>query len=164
MTPATCTNDPVDAVVIGTGAGGAPLLARLATSGLKVVALEAGRDWSPASDFATDETEQNKLFWMDERLSGGGDPLAFGKNNSGIGVGGSTLHYTAYTPRPQPDDFRLHAELGVGVDWPIGYADLAPYYDELETFLGVSGPQLIPGVRRARPIRLHPCRSTPRRS
>ena len=145
MTPvASRTNDPVDAVVIGTGAGGAPLLARLAASGLRVVALEAGRNWLPATDFATDETEQNKLFWMDERLSGGRDPLAFGKNNSGIGVGGSTLHYTAYTPRPQPDDFRLRAEFGVGVDWPIGYDDLAPYYDELETFLGVSGPAAYP--------------------
>ena len=136
--------DVVDAVVVGTGAGGAPLLARLAAAGLSVVALEAGRSWSPAADFATDETEQAKLFWTDERLSGGGTPLAFGKNNSGIGVGGSTLHYTAYTPRAQPDDFRLRHDFGVGVDWPLGYADLAPYYDELERFLGVSGPSPYP--------------------
>lgn len=137
-------SDTVDAVVIGTGAGGAPVMARLASAGLSVVALEAGRHWSPADDFATDESEQDKLFWMDERLSGGGDPVAFGKNNSGIGVGGSTLHYTAYTPRAQPDDFRLATEFGVGVDWPIGHADLAPYYDELERFLGVSGPASYP--------------------
>jgi choline dehydrogenase-like flavoprotein len=136
--------DIVDAVVIGTGAGGAPLLARLAGAGLRVVALEAGRFWSPAEDFATDEVEQDKLFWRDERLSGGATPLAFGKNNSGIGVGGSTLHYTAYTPRAQPDDFHLHRDFGVGVDWPLGHADLAPYYDELEAFLGVSGPSPYP--------------------
>ena len=136
--------ETVDAVVIGTGAGGAPLLARLAAAGLSVVALEAGRHWSPERDFATDETEQNKLYWTDERLSGGEDPLAFGKNNSGIGVGGSTLHYTAYTPRAQPDDFRLCSDFGVGADWPIGYAELAPYYDELELFLGVSGPSPYP--------------------
>ncbi len=70
----------------------------------------------------------------------GGNPINFGKNNSGIGVGGSTLHYTAYTPRPQPTDFRLHEQFGVGVDWPLGYDDLAPYYAEIEAFLGVSGP------------------------
>ncbi len=93
-------NEMVDAVVIGTGAGGAPLLARLAKAGLKVVALEAGKFWNPNTDFATDEREQSKLFWNFERLSGGSDPIAFGRNNSGIGVGGSTLHYTAYTPRP----------------------------------------------------------------
>ena len=131
-------------VVIGTGAGGAPVLARLAAAGLSVVALEAGHEWSPAKDFATDEAAQEKLFWNDERLSAGSDPLAFGKNNSGIGVGGSTLHYTAYTPRAQPDDFLLHRDFGVGVDWPIGHAELAPYYDELEAFLGVSGPSPYP--------------------
>ena len=126
-----------DAVVIGTGAGGAPLLARLAAAGLRVVALEAGTLWDPAADFATDELEQDKLFWTDERISAGADALAFGANNSGIGVGGSTLHYTAYTPRPQPDDFRLGDEFGVGVDWPFGYAELEPYYDEAEAFMGV---------------------------
>ncbi len=157
MTNRFAANDPVDAVVIGTGAGGAPLLARLAAAGLKVVALEAGVHWSPAADFATDEEAQNKLFWMDERLSGGDDPLAFGKNNSGIGVGGSTLHYTAYVPRAQPDDFRLRTEFGVGADWPIDYDDLAPYYDEIEAFLGVSGPAHYPwGPPRATSYPLAP--------
>jgi choline dehydrogenase-like flavoprotein len=146
----------VDAVVIGTGAGGAPLMARLAAAGLSIVALEAGRRWSPAEDFATDESEQNKLFWMDERLSAGGDPLAFGKNNSGIGVGGSTLHYTAYTPRAQPDDFRLRSEFGAGADWPIGYDELAPYYDALERFLGVSGPASYPWGPARDPYPLQP--------
>ncbi len=88
-------NEIVDAVVIGTGAGGAPLLSRLAKAGLKVVALEAGEHWEPSKDFATDEVSQAKLFWTDERLSAGQDPVHFGNNNSGIGVGGSTLHYTA---------------------------------------------------------------------
>ena len=48
----------VDAVVIGTGAGGAPILARLAKAGLTVIALEAGKSWNPQTDFATDEREQ----------------------------------------------------------------------------------------------------------
>jgi len=136
--------EPVDAVVIGTGAGGAPLFARLAQAGLRVVALEAGNAWTPGTDFATDERSQDKLFWNDERLSAGDNPMAFGRNNSGIGVGGSTLHYTAYTPRAHPNDLRLHTHFGVGADWPIGYDDLAPYYDELEQFLGISGPTPYP--------------------
>lgn len=137
-------HEVVDAVVIGTGAGGAPLLARLAAAGLRVVALEAGRHWSPGRDFATDERAQSELYWNDERLSAGENPVGFGNNNSGTGVGGSTLHYTAYTPRPQPDDFRLHTEFGVGADWPLAYDDLEPYYDEIERFLGVSGPSPYP--------------------
>ncbi len=137
-------DETVDAVVVGTGAGGSPILMRLAEAGLSVVALEAGRWWDPEDDFATDEVEQNKLFWRDERVSGGADPIAFGKNNSGVGVGGSTLHWTAYAPRAQPDDLRLHTHFGVGRDWPIGYDDLAPYYDEVEAFIGVSGPNPYP--------------------
>lgn len=134
----------VDAVVIGTGAGGAPIISRLARAGLKVVALEAGRHWDPQNEFATDEREQAKIFWNYERLSAGENPLSFGRNNSGIGVGGSTIHYTGYTPRPQPDDFTIKTEFGVGRDWPIDYHDLEPYYDELELFLGVSGPSPYP--------------------
>ena len=137
-------DEVLDAVIIGTGAGGAPLLARLAQAGLKVVALEAGMHWSAAKDFATDEVSQSKLFWTDERLSAGADPLPFGNNNSGTGVGGSTLHYTAYVPRPQPDDFKLYDDFGKGVNWPIDYYDLEAYYDEIENFLGVSGPSQYP--------------------
>ena len=134
-------NETVDVVVIGTGAGGAPLLAKFAKAGLKVVALEAGNNWLPAKDFATDEPAQNKLFWTDERLSAGDDPVHFGNNNSGTGIGGSTLHYTAYVPRAHPDDFEMYKHFGVGKDWPISYSDLEPYYEEAENFIGVSGPQ-----------------------
>ncbi len=141
-------SDAVDAVVIGTGAGGAPILARLAAAGLKVVALEAGKSFD-YREFATDEREQAKLFWTDERLSAGKNAVAFGNNNSGCGVGGSTLHFTAYTPRPQPDDFRIYSDFGVGRDWCLSFDDLEPYYDELEWFLGVSGNSNYPwGTRR----------------
>src|SRR5688500_16566587 len=112
-------NEIVDAVVIGTGAGGSPLLMRLAKAGLQAVALEAGMHWHPQADFAADVREQSKLFWNFERLSAGENPLHFGINNSGIGVGGSTVHYTAYTPRPQPSGFQIYSDYGVGVDWPI---------------------------------------------
>ena len=141
-------SDTVDVVVIGTGAGGAPILARLAQAGLSVVALEAGKSFD-YKNFATDEREQSKLFWTDERLSAGSNAVAFGNNNSGCGVGGSTLHFTAYTPRPQADDFRLFSDFGVGRDWCLSFADLEPYYDELEWFLGVSGDSNYPwGTRR----------------
>ena len=149
--------DEVDCVVIGLGAGGAPLLARLAMAGLKVVALEAGPWHNPTTDFATDEKAQDFLFWNDERLAAGGDPLAMGKNNSGTGVGGSTLHYTAYTPRPLPDDLHVRRDFGQGEDWPVSYEELAPYYEEIEHFIGVSGPTPYPwGPSRAKGYPLAP--------
>jgi choline dehydrogenase-like flavoprotein len=142
--PLPTQSETVDCIVIGLGAGGAPLLARLAQAGLKVVALEAGPWHNPETDFATDEKAQDFLFWNDERLAAGADPLAMGKNNSGTGVGGSTLHYTAYTPRPLPDDLHIKRDFGQGEDWPLTYDDLAPYYEEVEQFIGVSGPTPYP--------------------
>src|ERR1700761_66180 len=89
--------EEVDAVVIGTGAGGAPILAKLAAAGLKVVGLEAG-EWfeSPLEQFPTDEVDAAPIYWLEERLSGGQTPVVFGSNNSGTGVGGSTLHWGAF--------------------------------------------------------------------
>ena len=149
-------DDEVDALIIGLGAGGGPLLSRLAKAGLKCVALEAGQ-WHDPRDFATDERAQNFLFWLDERLSAGRNAVAFGANNSGIGVGGSTLHYTAYTPRPFPEDFTLRTDFGVGNDWPIPYSELEPYLSEVEWFIGVSGPSPYPwGPPRAKGYPLAP--------
>ena len=131
--------ETLDVVVIGTGAGGSPLLYKLAKAGLKVAALEAGGFVNPA-EFASDEVAQQYLYWLDERITDGANPVTFGKNNSGIGVGGSTLHWGAYCPRPTPGNFHIRTESGVGVDWPITYDDLLPYFEDVERFLGVSGP------------------------
>lgn len=135
--------EAVDAVVIGTGAGGAPLLAKLASAGLRVVALEAGPNFTPER-FAFDETLADEIYWTEERLSGGSTPEAFGANNSGTGVGGSTLHWGAFVPRADARDLRLHTETGEGVDWPLTYDELKPYYEQVEAFIGVSGPQSYP--------------------
>jgi choline dehydrogenase-like flavoprotein len=137
------TEDIVDVVVVGTGAGGAPLLARLAERGLRVVALEAGPNCDP-DGFTNDEVESPRINWMSDRLSGGADPTAFGTNNSGFGVGGGTLHWGAFTPRPDARDLRLRSETGVGEDWPIDHAELTRYIVEVERTIGVSGPTLYP--------------------
>ena len=115
-------DEVVDVVVVGTGAGGAPLLASLARRGLSVVALEAGPNTEP-DDHTPDEVEApGDINWMDERISGGSAPTAFGPNNSGTGVGGSTLHWGAFTPRPNQHDIRLRSDSGQGEDWPIDLA------------------------------------------
>jgi choline dehydrogenase-like flavoprotein len=135
----------VDAVVIGTGAGGAPLLSELAAAGLRVVALEAGPWWdAPHEQFATDELDASKLYWLGERLSAGETPIVFGGNNSGTGVGGSTLHWGAFVPRADARDLRLRTESGTGCDWPMTLDELRPYYERVESFLGVSGPRDYP--------------------
>lgn len=130
-------------VVVGTGAGGAPLLAELAAAGLHVVALEAGPVFRPDT-FTPDEATAAELYWRDERLSAGENPQAFGGNNSGTGVGGSMLHYGAFMPRMDARDFHLFNETGQGCDWPFGAAELEPWVVQVEETIGVSGPATYP--------------------
>lgn len=54
-------------------------------------------------------------------------------------VGGSTWHWLGHTPRLLPNDFRLFSKYGIGVDWPIDYAQLEESYCEAERELGVAG-------------------------
>ncbi|KQR34504.1 GMC family oxidoreductase [Curtobacterium sp. Leaf154] len=138
------TDDVVDVVVVGTGAGGAPLLASLARRGLTVVALEAGRNTEPGDHVPDEVAAPGDINWMDERLSGGGAPTAFGPNNSGTGVGGSTLHWGAFTPRPSAHDLRLRTESGEGQDWAISHAELTGWIEQVEHDVGVAGPEHYP--------------------
>ena len=54
--------------------------------------------------------------------------------------GGGSNCWNGNTPRFMPNDFRMKSQYGVGVDWPITYEDIAPYYDETEAIMAISGP------------------------
>jgi choline dehydrogenase-like flavoprotein len=56
-----------------------------------------------------------------------------------FGLGGTTLHYQGEAHRFPDHAFRPASLYGLGVDWPLSYADLAPYYDRAEHLLGVAG-------------------------
>jgi choline dehydrogenase-like flavoprotein len=150
-------DDVVDFAIVGTGAGGGTLTYKLASAGFRVVAFDAGPFWRPLEDFASDEKEQQKLYWSAERVVAGADPIQLGANNSGRGVGGSTVHFTMLTPRFRPEWFKSRSLLGYGVDWPISWEEIEPYYDEAEQMLQVAGPLSYPwGHRRSRyPRRAH---------
>ncbi|MGH7765065.1 MAG: GMC family oxidoreductase [Candidatus Dormibacteraceae bacterium] len=131
--------DEVDVVIVGCGAGGAVLAQRLARRGWKVVVLEAGPFWDPDEDWVSDEAGSHHLYWNEPRVIGGADPVPLGSNNSGRGVGGSTIHYAGYVPRFHPSDFHTHSVDGVGADWPFAYEELQPYYEQIEEELPVAG-------------------------
>ena len=136
--------DEVDYVIVGVGAGGGVLLQRLARAGFRVIGFDAGPLWDTERDWVSDEAGSHKLYWTEQRVTGGSHPLAFGANNSGRGVGGSTVHWASFTPRLHPSDFSIHSIDGVGVDWPLAYSDLKPYYELMELELPVSGPAYFP--------------------
>ncbi len=130
---------PVDLLIVGAGAGGGTLAQRLSRKGWKVVVLEAGPFWDPDEDWVSDEAGSHDLYWTEQRVIGGQDPVELGKNNSGHGVGGSMVHYAGYCPRFHPSDFEVCSRDGVGEDWPISYAELKPHYELLELELPVAG-------------------------
>jgi choline dehydrogenase-like flavoprotein len=138
--------DKVDACIIGSGAGGGVVAKELGEQGIKVVVLEAGRRLDPLRDYPT--ARQDWEIYT-ERFSALFNVPALQKvtfSNRSIyrpaqinGVGGGTLQYLAYAIRMRPDDFRVYSIDGVGMDWPITYEELAPYYRKVELELGVSG-------------------------
>ena len=150
--------DEVDFAIVGTGAGGGTLACRLAEKGFSVVALDAGPFFRPMEDFASDETEQNKLYWMDQRIIDGETPLTMGGKNSGKAVGGSTVHFAMVSLRFRPEWFKSRTVMGYGADWPIDWREMWHYYRQAEEALSISGPVSYPwGPKRPRyPYRAHP--------
>jgi choline dehydrogenase-like flavoprotein len=158
-TPMRCysRDEAVDFCVIGAGAGGGTLSCKLSEYGFTVVTLDAGPYWRPLEDFASDESHQAKLYWTDERIVDGDNPLQLGANNSGKSVGGSTVHFAMVSLRFRPEWFKARTKLGYGVNWPLDWREMWRYYCEVEHALKISGPIRYPwGPKRPRyPYRPH---------
>jgi len=147
------SSEEVDFCIVGAGAGGGVLGAKLAEAGLSVVILDAGPHWNPVKDFVSDEIASRRLYWTDERITGGDNPVELGSNNSGQGVGGGTVHYSMVAMRAHPEDFRRRTldgdvERADIRDWPLVFEDLEPYYEEVEEALQIAGPTFYPWGRR----------------
>ncbi len=159
-TPMRCHADgeTVDFAIVGTGAGGGTLAARLAEQGFSVVAFDPGPFFRPLDDFASDEEAQGQLYWNDERIIYGADPVKLGGNNSGKAVGGSTVHFAMVSLRFRPEHFKSRSLLGYGADWPVDWREMWGYYDQVERALSISGPVTYPwGPKRPRyPYWPHP--------
>jgi choline dehydrogenase-like flavoprotein len=132
------TNEKVDVVIVGAGASGSVYASVLAKAGKKVVLIESGPDWE-LSDLISSE------IWGRRVKPAGAPILLEGKNpmtysaQGGWGVGGAALHYYANFPRYLPTDFKIKSEHNRAHDWPISYADVAPFYDKVAREVGVSG-------------------------
>jgi choline dehydrogenase-like flavoprotein len=167
-----------DAIVVGTGISGGWAAKELTEKGLKTLVLERGRDVKHVVDYPTmtkdpwqlpnadkisaEElklypvqsrtnwvTQANKHWWVKDHE----DPYTEVKPFDwirGYHTGGRSIMWGKQTYRLSDLDFEANLKDGVGVDWPVRYKEMSPWYDYVETFIGVSGraeglPQLPDG-------------------
>ncbi len=151
-----------DVCIIGSGAAGGTAAKILTEGGLNVVMLEAGPPLDPARDY-------KEHFWpydLEHRGAGVGGKLRGLLNTEFLApngaweidgepyisapgstfrwfrsriVGGRTNHWGRIALRLAPVDFKSRSTDGIGDDWPITYQEIAPYYDKVESYIGVFG-------------------------
>jgi choline dehydrogenase-like flavoprotein len=155
-----------DAIVIGSGISGGWAAKELCEKGLKTLLLDRGRNVEHIKDYPTstlnpwdfahglqnsekDKAENpiqsqsydegSKLFYVSDREH----PYVqqHGSFNwiRGYHVGGRSLTWGRQCYRLSDLDFEANAKEGIGIDWPIRYKDIAPWYDYVENFVGISG-------------------------
>ena len=136
----TTPSEHYDVIVIGSGAGGGTLTHALAPTGKRILLLERG-DWMPREP----QNWDSKAVWIDKRYSNSGKwtDAATGKMftpKQHYYVGGNTKVYGAILFRFREADFgEIQHVDGVSPAWPIGYADLDPWYDRAEALYQVHG-------------------------
>ncbi len=125
-----------DVCIAGSGAAGGVLAAHLARQGADVLVLEGGPSVNTRTDFNTHafpfDFPNRHIPVMKPGKEG------FDSERS-RGVGGKTMLWNAVALRMSPRDFKGRSHDGAGEDWPIDYADLAPYYERIEREVGVCG-------------------------
>lgn len=161
-----------DAIVVGSGMTGGWAAKELTERGLNTLLLEAGRSMDPAADYLEHEPvyefkfrglgdrrheaarqfiqskagpfeEQTAHFFVDDV----DNPYTFPEDKPfywirGRHLGGRSVMWGRQSYRLGDLDFEANAREEIGVDWPIRYRDISPWYDHVEDFIGVSGEAL----------------------
>ncbi len=147
-----------DVVIVGSGAGGGMAAYMLSKAGVKVALLEAGPMYDPRKNVT-----QLKWPWESPRRGASTDDRSFGDFDAAYGgwnlagepftktkgtqfmwfrarmLGGRTNHWGRISLRFGPKDFKRRSIDGLGDDWPIGYDDVAPFYDRVDKLIGIFG-------------------------
>lgn len=162
---ASTQRGPYDVIVVGSGAGGGQAAYTLCMEGVRVLMLEAGREYSPPREtpmFQTPDmaplgaanTPDRQKGFYDATVDGGwvvpGEPYVTVPDRWGNHftwwrprmLGGRTNHWGRISLRNGPYDFTPRSRDGLGFDWPITYDDVAPYYDKVEMLVGVYGGEV----------------------
>ncbi len=147
-----------DVCIVGSGAGGGMAAYMLTRAGANVALLEAGPMWDNSRDAVMlmpsyqsprrgRSTPQRHFGEFDAALGGWsleGEPYTVAPGSNFMWfrsrmLGGRTNHWGRISLRFGPDDFRRKSIDGLGDDWPIGYDDLRPWYDDVDRLIGIFG-------------------------
>jgi choline dehydrogenase-like flavoprotein len=153
-------SEPYDVIIVGSGAGGGMSAYTLTHAGLKVLLLEAGRNYDPLTETPMFQipsqaplrgasTPDKPFGFFDATVGGGWDvpnePYTIAEGSEPFMwwrprmLGGRTNHWGRISLRFGPLDFKPQSRDGLGQDWPISYDELAPWYDKVERLIGVTG-------------------------
>ncbi|HEU5079055.1 MAG TPA: GMC family oxidoreductase [Opitutaceae bacterium] len=156
--------DNYDVIIVGSGAGGGQAAYTLAMEGVKILMLEAGRDYDPTTETPMFQenfraplravgTPDKPYGFYDAGVAGGwkmaDEPYTMGEQDPTRHMmwfrtrmlGGRTNHWSRVALRMGPYDFKPYSRDGLGFDWPVSYEEIAPYYEKVETLIGVYGPE-----------------------
>ena len=165
------SNEMYDAIVVGTGISGGWAAKELCENGLKTLVLERGRMVTHIKDYPTanldpwdmpnngDLTPEQKSRQEKQARTGYTvraesnhwfvDDVTHPYNETkrfdwmrGYHVGGRSIMWGRHSYRWSDLDFEANAKDGIAVDWPVRYKDIAPWYDRVEEYIGVSGENL----------------------
>ncbi len=160
-----------DACIVGSGAGGGAMAYALTRAGLRVALLEKGPHYRDADFFHDELSVCRRSYFVPDPMKephvvvrDGGAPKTSSDGWISCCVGGGTVHMSGFFFRMRPEDFTLRTRFGdvAGAnvaDWPFSYDELAPYYDEVERVIGVSGDAAAEG--RSTPYPLGPIATHP---
>lgn len=160
-------NQTFDAIVIGSGISGGWAAKELCEKGLKVLMLERGGPYEHVKDYKSAQknpwefehrgsttAEQRKKYPVIHRGWAASEAVMDGWANEtdcpytetkpftwwrSYRMGGRSILWGRQSYRLSPMDFQANEKEGVAVPWPIGYEDVAPWYDYVEKFAGISG-------------------------
>ena len=161
------TSHHFDAIVVGSGMSGGWAAKELCEKGLKTLVLERGRNIRHVADYDTAlkdpwQLPHNNRATNEDRLAQPVQSTLYLYDQStknhfvndlvnpyvqeqpfkwfrGYHVGGRSLMWARHVFRFSDLDFEANLKEGVGIDWPIRYADIAPWYEHVEKFIGASG-------------------------
>jgi choline dehydrogenase-like flavoprotein len=162
IVPPSKTQKQYDVIVVGSGAAGGQTAYTLCMEGVKVLMLEAGRNYDYVAEtpmFQTNfdaplrgaGTTDKPFGFYDSTIDGGwqvpGEPYSQASTDKSNEfkwwrarmLGGRTNHWGRISLRNGEYDFKPRTRDGLGFDWPLTYADVAPYYDKVQMLIGVYG-------------------------